>query len=93
MRIRITKSSDSRWTTIEIEGRLGADEADELLKEGRAAGRPLRLALAGLRSADDAGIKALRSLKADGAELIGATAYVQLLLKANTTAPNGRDNP
>ncbi len=84
MRIRITTSTNTNTTTIRVEGRLGALETIELLAECRSADQPLRLRLEGLISADDAGIRALRGLQEEGAELIGASPFVQQLL--NTSA-------
>ena len=55
-----------------------------LRRECRAAGTAVRLDLSGLRSADRDGIEVLRSLAAEGAELTGASPYVQLLLEQGT---------
>jgi anti-anti-sigma regulatory factor len=92
VQVRITTSSNGKTTTIRIEGRLGALEANELLEECRSADQPLRLNLKGLRSVDDAGARALRSLQADGAELIDASVYIQQLLTTITVASRGKDN-
>ena len=86
MRIRITTSTNTNTTTIRVEGRLGALETIELLAECRAADQPLRLRLEGLISADDAGIRALLALQVEGAELIGASPYVQELLNTSPGA-------
>ena len=82
MRVRITTSRNGEITTIRVEGRLGALEADELLEECRTANHPLRLVLAGVMSADESGLRALRSLRAEGAELTEASPYVQELLNS-----------
>ncbi len=86
MRVRISTAKRGNTTTIRIEGHLGAPESILLLEECRSVDQPLRLGLAGLVSADDAGIRALRSFQAEGAELIGASPYVQQLLNAKTVA-------
>jgi hypothetical protein len=50
-----------------------------------SANPPVRLDLSGLFSADRDGVQALRSLSEKGAELHGASPYInQLLLEANT---------
>jgi len=87
MRVRITTSTGAKTTTIRIEGWLGALETAELLGECRSADQPLRLNLKGLISMDDTGIRALRGLQEEGAELIGASPYVQQLLNTSAGAP------
>jgi len=86
MRIRISTVRKGNTTTIRIEGHLGAVESIMLLEECGLVDQPLRLGLAGLVSADDAGIRALRSFQAKGAELVGASPYVQQLLNMNSVA-------
>ena len=91
MRVRITTLIGAKTTTIRVEGWLGVLEANELLGECRSADQPLRLSLEGLISMDDAGIRALRALKAHGAELTGASPYVQQLLNTKTEALESTD--
>jgi anti-anti-sigma regulatory factor len=80
MTIRITTSSDSKRTTIRVEGRLTAEGVPDLRREVDLAGSPLRLDLSGLMSADTEGIRELRALSAEGAELRGGSAYIRQLL-------------
>ncbi len=82
MSIRITTSKDDKATTIRVEGRLNAEAVPDLQREVKLASAPLRLDLSGLISADAEGIKKLRALSAKGAELRGASAYIQRLLDA-----------
>ena len=81
MTLRITASTRGGTTTIRIEGRLEAIGVRDLRAVCRSAGNPLLLDLSGLRSADEAGIEAIRSLRAEGAQLHGASPHVRQLLK------------
>ena len=85
MTIRVSTEAGETVTTIRIEGRLtGADLADIRAACARAKPR-LRLDLSGLMSADNDGIRALQLLSKTGAELHGASPYInQLLLAAKT---------
>ena len=78
--VRITSSTQGQTTTIRVEGRLEAVDVPDLHAECRPAGRQLRLDLSGLQSADPAGLDAIRSLGAEGAEMYGASPYVRQLL-------------
>ncbi len=78
--VRITTLTDGRTTTIRVEGRLDVAAVRDLQTECRSAGTPLRVDLSGLQSADAAGIEALRSLRAEGAELEDASPYIRQLL-------------
>jgi len=80
MAIRITTWTVGEATTILVEGRLGASELADLRQVCRAAKPPLHLDLGGLQSADDEGVRLLRSLLAKGVELRGASGYIRELL-------------
>ena len=84
MTIRVSIEAGQTATTIRIEGRLTNANLLDLTEACERANPPLRLDLAGLRSADISGIQALRLLSEAGAELHGASPYVrQLLLEAD----------
>jgi anti-anti-sigma regulatory factor len=83
--IRITTEAGETVTTIRIEGTLTSASVPDVRAACGSANPPLRLDLSGLRSADSDGIRALQSLSEAGAELHGASPYInQLLLEANT---------
>jgi hypothetical protein len=84
MALRITVSTHGRTTEILLEGRLEAAGVADLQVECPPAGSPLRLDLSGLLSADEAGIDAIQSLRAAGAELHGVSPYIRQLLGDQT---------
>jgi hypothetical protein len=82
--IRVTNENGETVTTLRIEGQLTSTHVPDLRAACESAHLPLRLDLTGLRSADTDGIQALRSLSEAGAELYGASPFInQLLLEAN----------
>ena len=85
MAIRISASTDGGVRTVRVEGRLEAGFVTDLLAEGHSGETRLRLDLSGLQSADRDGVRALLSLRAGGAVLIGASPYLQELLGAGAT--------
>lgn len=80
MNIRVVRFSEDQRTVLKIDGRLQSVDVPELDQEIRSVAGPLVLDLSELMSADKAGIERLRELQADGAELRGASRYVQMLL-------------
>ncbi len=80
MTLRITTVSGKNQTTIRVEGPLAVEEIENLQKEFQLAAAPVHLDLSGLRSADAEGVRALRSLSAKGAKLVGASIYIHQLL-------------
>jgi hypothetical protein len=84
MALRITVSSDGDKTEILLEGRLLAAGIPDLQAEFCSAGSPVRLNLSGLQGADEAGIFAIQSLRAAGADLHGASPYILQLLEQKT---------
>ncbi len=83
MSIRVTFEAGQTATTIRIEGQLTGAGLPDVRAACESAKPPLRLDLSGLTSADNDGIRTLRSLSERGAELHGASPYVrQLLLEA-----------
>ncbi len=87
--IRITTEEEEEEgetvTTILIEGQLTGSSVPDVRAACESANPPLRLELFGLRSADRDGIRALQALSEAGAELHGASPYInQLLLEAKT---------
>ncbi len=83
MTIRVSTEVGKTMTTIRIDGQLTSTGVDDLRGACESANPPLRLDLSGLRSADSDAIRALESLSEAGAELHGASPYInQVLLEA-----------
>ncbi len=83
MTVRISTEAGETVTIIRIEGQLTSSSVPDVRAACDSANRPLRLDLSGLRSAERGGIRALQSLSEAGAELHGASLYInQLLLEA-----------
>ena len=78
--LRITTRRDAGGDVVAIDGHLAAEGVDELQRAVAGLSGPLRLELAGLRSVDEAGLQALRGLRAAGAALTGLSQYFQLLV-------------
>ena len=72
--------SDSGTRVLRLEGWLEGESIAELERVLNGGAGPLRLDLTELRSADSAGVDALRALSAAGASIVGATPYISLLL-------------
>ena len=101
MQLRLSMTTHGASTRIHVDGRLmvsGLGERERLVcgLEG-----PIVIDLSNLRSADDAGVAELRSLAGRGAQLIGASPYVSLLLdqdrasrgNSTNTSDEGDRNP
>jgi hypothetical protein len=65
---------------VTVDGRLGANGVAEVERVVVELSGPVCLDLAGLRSADEAGLGVLRALLARGVVVIGASPYFRLLL-------------
>lgn len=86
MAIRISSLTEGRTHTVRVEGRLEAAFVPDLLAESRSEEAAVRLDLSGLQSADEGGLRALRALRAGGAELDGASPYIRELLDGGAKA-------
>ena len=80
MAFRISTRGTEGGTVVRIEGRLDAVAVRDLVEECRSAGHPLRLDLAGLKSADADGVRALRALRDQGTEFLGMSPYIRHLI-------------
>jgi anti-anti-sigma regulatory factor len=80
MELRIDIESKGSQTVVHVVGRLSGNAVAELRKAcGRIEGAFV-LDLSNLRFADPAGIGAIRKLGGKGAQVQGASPFVQLLL-------------
>jgi anti-anti-sigma regulatory factor len=77
----IACGSDAGVRVVRLEGWLEGEVVAELESVVSGESGPLRLDLSELRSADKAGLDALRALRAAGAALVGASPYIRLLLE------------
>jgi ABC-type transporter Mla MlaB component len=81
--LRITsRASHGAWT-LELEGRLAGEWVEELrtaVASAHTPARGIRLRLAGLAFADEAGVALLRSLRDDGVELLDCSEFVVALV-------------
>ena len=84
--VRITTFDESRGRVVRVDGWLIACDVAALEEAVGDRVRGTRLELADLRSADAAGVVALRGLEARGARLHGAAPFLRLLLGAGANA-------
>ena len=80
MKIRIDITSEGSKTVVCIAGRLSEVSVTQLSKACDQIGGAFVLDLSNLLFADDAGIDVIRTLDEKGAEVRGASPFVQLLL-------------
>ncbi len=81
MSIRITKTADAHETVLRIDGRLHSENVAELTREFQGIDGPVALDLSELQSSDPDGVAMLLEIGSLGAELRGASPYIELLLK------------
>jgi hypothetical protein len=81
MSIRVTTSSDTRGTILKVDGRLRAEDVSELAGVFGSVQGASALDLSDLQSADRDGVEILRQFISLGAEVRGASPYIELLLK------------
>jgi hypothetical protein len=80
--IRIDITSEGLQTVVRISGRLSEATVAELEKACGPMNGATVLDLSNLVSADNAGVYAIRALVENGAEIRGASPFIQLLLDA-----------
>jgi anti-anti-sigma regulatory factor len=79
--LRITKTLKGPIETIKVDGRLVSGETEVLVEACEDHLGTLVVDLSDLHFADDAGIRVLRELKAQGARIVGARPYLSLQLE------------
>ncbi len=82
--VRITKIDELPQTVLRVDGRLRSEDIDELTEVFRSVQGATVLDLSELQSADRQGAELLRELLALGAEVRGASPYIELLLKTKS---------
>ena len=89
MPIRISCGSTEGVTTLRIEGRLLSEDLPSLQTECARHPASLRLELSELQFADRESVEELRRLIYEGAELLSASPYLDLLLRPRPTRGDG----
>jgi anti-anti-sigma regulatory factor len=84
--IRITEKLEGSDATVKVDGRLMSADTELLVQACQRHAGPVVVDLSDLHFADDAGIRVLQELKAQGARIVGARPYVSLQLA-------GQDGP
>jgi hypothetical protein len=79
--LRISEERLGETNVVHVAGRLVGEVVEELCRVCMDAPRPLRIELGGLLQADEMGLSLLRSLRKSGAELAGASPFIELLLE------------
>jgi anti-anti-sigma regulatory factor len=85
MDIRIDFISDGSESVVRLSGRLGSTAVAQLKKACDPIEDPFVIDLTNLLFADDKGITAIRAIADKGAQVHGASPFIQLLLDK---APN-----
>jgi anti-anti-sigma regulatory factor len=80
MTLRITPTVPGPPAVLTLDGRLTGDEVAELRRSVDEIRGHVVLDLTGLQFADRQGVSVLRELRAHGAQLIGVSHYLGLLL-------------
>ncbi len=80
MTLRISPIGPNPVTRFKLDGRLTVEVVPELVRVSAELREQLVLDLTDLHFADRHGVNVLRELRAQGAELTGASPYLRLLL-------------
>jgi len=78
--LRITTKRDARGEVVIVDGHLDAEGVVEFERVVAGLAGSVRVKVAGLTSVDEAGLGALRTLRARGGAVTGASPYFRLLL-------------
>lgn len=81
MLLRITEERVGECTVLHVAGRLVGPGAEELSRACRTVSGHIRVDLSALLHADEVGLALLHSLRDSGAELVGSSPFIQLLLE------------
>ncbi len=76
--LRITETLKGSIMTVKVDGRLVSGETEVLVEACEGHRGTLVVDLSDLHFADDAGIRVLQELKAQGARIVGARPYLSL---------------
>ena len=79
--LRITKTLSERKTTLKLEGRVAGSWISEVERACDAEAFPLVLDLSGVTFADERAAHVIHRLRADGAELVGLSLFLDALIE------------
>jgi hypothetical protein len=92
MDLRLTVTRGEISTVVRVDGRLSVQGVREFERLVQTIDGPKVLDLTHLVSADDAGVTLLRTFAGQGAQLIGTTPYMTLLLETDAShKPHRKD--
>ena len=80
MTLRIFEERGDDGAVIALHGWFSVAEVSEVERVAAEQGRPLRIDLGSLAGVDSDGLRVLRRLRADGAQLTCVSPYFELLL-------------
>jgi ABC-type transporter Mla MlaB component len=83
--MRVTRIEGANETTLQVDGKLRSACVDELARECRSFPSRLALELKNLCSIDASGVNLLEALASQGVELRGASHYIAMQLKQDTS--------
>ncbi len=89
MGVRIDTTTEGDEIVVYVAGRLGGNEVTELRNECEPIEGTFVLDLSKVLFADDAGIDLIRALRAKGATVRGASAFIQMLLADRERTDDG----
>ncbi len=90
---RIDVTEQAGGASLRVAGRLEESSARELLELCHRRTGALLIDLEDLVSADCAAIETLQNLRAAGANVVGASPYITMLLNERPDAPDARTDP
>ncbi len=79
--LRITKTLSEEKTTLKLEGRVAGSWISEVERACDAEAFPLVLDLSGVTFADERAAHVIHRLRADGAELVGLSLFLDALIE------------
>ena len=79
--LRITKTTSGEKAALKLEGRVAEPWIADLEQVCRTEGLPLVLDFSGVTFADERGTQVIRRLRAEGAELVGLSLFLDALLE------------
>ena len=93
MTFRITIDQESGVQIVRLAGWLESADITELERVVGETSGSLRLDLTELRSADQVGVRLLRAFQTRGVPLVGASAFVRLLVGVDASRPPPTGGP